>query len=300
MMAILGDITFLYPNAFWLFVPYILCIFFCKPSKQGFYFSNIEMLRNATSYQNYIIQTLYALIFIAMVIALSNPIKKEEIKVDNSLGYEISLLYDVSGSMLENNKFIITKEILEDFIAKREKDRLSLTIFADFAYLASPLTYDKKSLIKLLNLIEIGVVGDRETALYEALYLSGNLFKDSKSKNKIAILLTDGIDTADSIPLEPAIERIKKYGIKVYAIGIGEKGDYNGEALHKIANETGGKFYEANTKEKINQIYEQIDKLEKSEIKTNSYERKTYLFQYPLDVAIGLLFILILIHRKQI
>lgn len=300
MSNILNDITFVYPLAFLLVIPYILCIYFCKEKKQSFYFSNIAMLNLATSYQNYLIKTLRFLIFLFMIIALANPIKQSNVSIDSDKGYEISLLYDVSGSMLENDKFIITKEILGDFIEKRKTDRLSLTIFADFAYLASPMTYDKKSLKKLLNLIEIGIIRESETALYEALYLSCNLFEGSVSKNKIAILLTDGINTTGSIPIDVAIERAKKYGIKVYAIGIGSVGDYNSVALHQISSETGGKFYEANTKEQIIGIYDEIDSLEKSEIKTDKYAKKTYFYQYPLDVAIGLLFILLLIGRRQL
>lgn len=299
-MDILRDITFVYPQVFGLLLIYFICIFFCKEKRQSFYFSNLAMIKSASSYQSYIIKTLQFLIFLFILVALASPIKKSEVSVDNSMGYEISLLLDSSGSMLENDKFKITKEILRDFIEKRKTDRLSLTVFADFAYLASPLTYDKQSLQKLLSLLEVGVVGDRQTALYEALYLSGNIFKNSVSKNKIAILLTDGIDTADTIPINVAIDRIKKYGIRVYAIGIGKSGDYNSDALHQIARETNGKFYEASTKEQISEIYGVINQLEKSKIKTNKYERKTYLYQYPLDVAIGLLFILILINRKQL
>ena len=300
MIDIFNDITFVYPNVFWLLMVYFLCTYFCKGQKQSFYFSNLVMIKSASSYQNFIIKTLRFLIFLFMLVALANPIKKSELSIDNSMGYEISLLLDSSGSMLENDKFKITKEILRDFIDHRQTDRLALTIFADFAYLASPLTYDKNSLQKLLSLIEVGVVGDRQTALYEALYLSGNLFKNSASKNKIAILLTDGIDTADTIPIGAAIERIKKYGIKVYVIGIGQVGDYNSVPLHQISQETGGKFYEASTKQQISDIYNTINKLEKSEIKTEKYERKTYFYQYPLDIAIGLLFILILVNRKQL
>lgn len=299
-MDLFKDITFVYPQAFGLLAFYFLCLFFCKERKQDFYFSNLKMLKSASSYQNYIMDILKFLIFLFIVIALANPIKKSYISIDDSMGHEISLLLDSSGSMLENDKFKITKEILSDFIDKRKTDRLSLTVFADFAYLASPLTYDKQSLQKLLSLIEVGVVGDRQTALYEALYLSSNLFKNSHSKNKIAILLTDGIDTADTIPINSAIDRVKKYGIKVYVIGIGNTGDYNSVALHKIAKETGGKFYEANTKDEISEIYDSINKLAKSEIKTNKYEKKIYFYQYPLDVAIGLLFVLILLYRKQI
>jgi Ca-activated chloride channel family protein len=232
------------------------------------------------------------------VVALANPVKKDEIQIDSSKGYEISLILDASGSMNEANKFGITKEILSDFVKKREHDRLALSIFADFAYVAVPLTYDKKALGELLNLLQVGVAGQRQTALYEALYMSSNLFKNSKAKNKIAILLTDGMDNTNSIPLDVAIKRAQKYGIKVYTIGIGGYGDYNPIVLQEIAKQTGGKFYEANSKQKIQAIYNEIDTLEKSEIKTDKFVKMEYFYQYPLDVAIGLLFIFMIYSRR--
>jgi Ca-activated chloride channel family protein len=145
----------------------------------------------------------------------------------------------------------------------------------------------------------VGIAGKRQTALFEALYLSSNLFKDSNAKEKIAILLTDGIDTADSIPMQVAINKAKKYGIKVYTIGIGQRGDYNPYTLQQIASNTGGQFFEANSQEKIEQIYKTIDELEKTEIKTDKYVKKEYFYQYPLDIAIGLLFILIILNRRN-
>ena len=293
-----GNFTFLYPYVFLLIPFYFICIYFCKEKKQSIYFSNIAMLKSATKNQHWIVPILRFIIFLAIVTALASPVKEDKIEINNNKGYEISLILDASGSMLEANKFAITKEILADFIKKRVNDRLALSIFADFAYIAVPLTYDKKSLLNLLEYIEVGIAGQRQTALYEALYLSSNLYKNSNAKEKIAILLTDGIDTANSIPLQVAINKAKKYGIKVYTIGIGQRGDYNPVVLQKIAKDTNGKFFEANSKEKIIDIYNTIDSLEKSEIKTNQYLKREYFFQYPLDVAIGLLFILILLQRR--
>jgi Ca-activated chloride channel family protein len=295
----ISGFTFQYPYAFLLIILYFVCQYFCKENKQSLYFSNIAMLKVATKNQHYVITILKFLIFFFMVIALASPVKKDEIQIDSSKGYEISLVLDASGSMKEYNKFDITKEILADFIAQRETDRLALSIFADFAYVAVPLTYDKKSLTNLLELLNVGVAGQRQTALYEALYLSSNLFKESSSKNKIAILLTDGVDNTETIPLDVAINRAKKYGIKVYTIGIGGIGDYNPTILNEIANQTDGKFFEARSKEEIAAIYKEIDTLEKSEIKTDKFVKIEYFYQYPLDVAIGLLFMFMIYTRRQ-
>ena len=298
-MVRLNDIVFLYPYAFLILIVYLICIFLCKAKSQSIYFSNTKMLKTVTRNQGYVVKTIRFLVVLFMVIALASPVIKDEIIINDNKGYEISIVLDASGSMKESNKFTITKSIVSDFIKKRQTDRLALSIFADFAYVAVPLTYDKKSLLNLLKHIEVGVAGQRKTALYEALYLSSNLFKESQAKEKIAILLTDGLDNTDTIPLNVAIAKAKKYDIKVYTIGIGSVGDYNPEVLMQIAKETNGKFYEANSKEKIEEIYKEINELEKSEIKTQKFIKKEYFYQYALDIALGLLFMLIILSRRS-
>ncbi|MDX9742970.1 MAG: VWA domain-containing protein [Arcobacteraceae bacterium] len=297
-MSLYG-ITFLFPYVLLALFIYPICLYYCKEKAQSIYFSNMPMVKSATKNQGYILKVLRFLVFFFLVIALANPVKKDDLLNNEKDGYEISLIVDASGSMSENNKFTITKEILTDFIQNRATDRLALSVFADFAYVAVPLTYDKTTFTYLLNLLEVGVAGQRQTALYEALYLSSNLFKGSISKNKIAILLTDGMDNANTIPIEVAISVAKKYGIKVYTVGVGQTGDFDPLSLKQIADETKGKFYQASTKEELQKIYQHIDSLEKSKIKTDQLVKKTYLYQYPLDVAIGFLFILLLINRKN-
>jgi Ca-activated chloride channel family protein len=187
-----------------------------------------------------------------------------------------------------------------DFVDKRKKDKLGLTIFADFAYVAVPLTYDKKSINSILEKINVGIAGVSRTALYEALFMSSKLFKNSKSKNKIAILLTDGVDNADSIPLKVAINTSKEYGIKVYTIGVGREGyDFNSNVLKKISEETGGKYFSATSNQDLIDIYKNIDKLEKSEIKSNKYIQKTYYFQYVLFLLVLLFASLFILKNRS-
>jgi Ca-activated chloride channel family protein len=256
------------------------------------------MLESVTKNQSLIIKIIRFLLIIFILTALASPIKKDEIILNNNKGYEISLILDASGSMIEANKFIITKKILIEFIKQRKSDRLALSIFADFAYIAVPLTYDKKSLLDLLSYVEVGIAGQRATALYEALYLSSNLYKNSNAKEKIAILLTDGFDTINSIPKDVAIAKAQKYGIKVYTIGVGTIMDFDPSVLKEIANKTGGKFFHANSFEKLQKIYEHINSLEKSEIKTSKFIKKEYFFQYLLDIALVLLLMLLILNRK--
>ncbi len=249
--------------------------------------------------KSWLLNTLKFLTLLALTIALASPIKKDEIKVENTKGYEISLILDASGSMREYNKFGTVKNIVLDFIKKRKHDKIGLTIFADFAYVAVPLTYDKKSLISLLKNVNVGIAGMQRTSLYEALFLSSRLFKNSKAKNKIAILLTDGVDNTNTIPLDVAIKTAKRYGIKVYTIGVGRAGDFNPQVLRKIAKATGGKYYSADSGDKIKEIYDEIDKLEKSKIKANKYVKKSYFFQYPLAVGLLALVLLILLGYRR-
>ena len=295
----MSTVTFEYPYAFALLVLFVVCSLFCKAKLQAFFFPNSQLLAKSGAKRSWLLNSIKFLTVAALTVALASPIKKDEIKIENSKGYEISLILDASGSMREYNKFGTVKNIVLDFIKKRKHDKLGLTIFADFAYVAVPLTYDKKSLISLLKNVDVGIAGTQRTSLYEALFLSSRLFKNSKAKNKIAILLTDGVDNTNTIPLDVAIKTAKRFGIKVYTIGVGRVGDFNPKVLHKIAKATGGKYYSADSGNKIKAIYSEIDKLEKSKIKANKYVKKSYFFQYPLAIGLLLLSILITLGYRK-
>ncbi len=295
----MGNIVFEYPFVFLILLLFIVCEKFCKAKRQQLIMPNLPMLKKVAQKQSFLVQGVKALMFLLLVIALASPIKEDEVVVQNDKGYEISLLLDASGSMEQYEKFEIVKGIVLDFLKKREHDKLGLTIFADFAYVAIPLTYDKKSVSELLKMIDVGIAGKQRTALYEALFMSSKLFKDSHAKHKIAILLTDGVDNTGTVPLDVAIKTAKKYGIKVYVIGVGGDRDVDKNVLNEIAKETGGKFYMAGTAERIQEIYDEIDQLEKSEIKANKFIKKHYYYQYPLGGAILLVFLYILMRRRR-
>ena len=295
----MSNIVFEYPYLFVLVALFFICEKFCKAKRQRLILPNMPMLKKVAQKQSILINTLKLLMVVLLVTALASPIKEDEVVIQNDKGYEISLLLDASGSMEQYKKFDIVKDIVLDFLTKREHDKLGLTIFADFAYVAIPLTYDKKSISELLQMIDVGIAGKQRTALYEALFMSSKLFKESTSKHKIAILLTDGVDNAGTIPLDVAVKTAKKYDIKVYVIGVGNDRDVDRNVLNYIANETGGKFYEASTGERIKEIYDEIDTLEKSEIKANKYVKKHYFYQYPLGAAIVVMFLYIFARGRR-
>ncbi len=295
----MSTITFEYPAVFLLIALFFICNRWCKPKGMALYFPNMPMLQKAAQKSRLSSNILKFLMIFFLTVALASPVKEDDVVIKNDKGYEISLILDASGSMRESNKFGIVKAIVDDFIDKREHDKLALSIFADFAYVAVPLTYDKKSIKRLLSRIEVGVAGVKQTSLYEALFLSSNLFKTSTSKEKIAILLTDGVDNTNTIPLDVAINTAKKYGIKVYTVGVGRVGDFNPEVLQKISKETGGTYFSANSVEKLKAIYEEINRLEKSEIKADKYVKKSYYFQYVLAIALMILLLHFYLSNKE-
>jgi Ca-activated chloride channel family protein len=274
-----------------LILPLVFCLFFCKERRFAIYFPAVFAFKNIHQTQQIFLNTLKFFIPILLIIALASPIKVGDLLFDKNKGYEIALVLDASGSMQNANKFKIVKEIVGDFIDTRKNDKLALNIFADFAYSVVPMTYDKKSLKTLLSNIEVGIAGRKRTALYEALFSVATLFKTSKAREKIAILLTDGINSVDNIPLEEAIKNVKRYNIKVYTIGVGRSRNLRVGVLEEIAKKTGGKSFIADSKIGIQKIYSQINALEKSEIEINKYAQKTYLFTYPLWMALLLSFI---------
>jgi len=282
----LNQISFEYPLVFLLAIPFIISHIFYKPKMNSLFFPTVKFLKKSTEKSYNFDAILKFLILILFLTSLASPVIKDEISIKNNKGYEISLIIDASATMAQHDKFNILKKIVSDFLDKRVHDRIGLSVFADFAYVVTPLTYDKQSIKIVLDKIDIGIAGSMRTALYEALYLSSNLFKNSDAKKKIAILLTDGINNVDNIPLDIAIKSVQKYGIKVYTIGLGEIGDFDPRVLKKIADKSGGQFYEANDKDSLEKIYANIDKLEKSIIKTKKYTQKTYFFTYPLILAL--------------
>lgn len=288
---------FEYPWVFVLLIIAIFCIIFCKEKRYSLYFPAIHIFQKVSRVRQIFQYFLKFMILTSLIFALASPIKTGELLFNKNDGYEIALVLDASGSMQRGNKFGIVKNIVKDFIDKRQNDKLALNIFADFAYSVVPMTYDKKTLKTLLKNINVGIAGQRDTALYEALFSVANLYKNSKAREKIAILLTDGKNSVENIPLDEAIKNVKRYGIKVYTIGVGSGRSINTAVLDEIAQKTGGKSFLATDTKALEKIYNQINSLEKSEIDINKYAQKTYYFAYPLVLA--LLLSLVYFWRKK-
>ena len=234
-----------------------------------------------------------ALILMVLVLARPRiPLKENVVKTE---GIDIMLAVDISSSMLARdfspNRMEACKIIAADFVKKRTNDRLGLVIFAGEAYTLCPLTTDHTIVADLLQQINVGILED-QTAIGMGLATAVKRLKDIQSKSKIIILLTDGDNNAGYIDPLTATELAKTYGIKVYTIAVGTNGiamkpgsvfgggmvlpgevSVDTELLDRIAVETNGKFYHATDNESLQNIYDEINRLEKSEIDMLVYKR---------------------------
>ena len=275
----------------WVFsflILFFICYRFCPERRIAIYFPHFSMTKK---FNNDF--WLKFLIIFSILTALSNPyIKKEIIQTNN--GDDIVLTIDSSGSMAQFHKFEFVKEALNDFIKKRKNDKIGLVVFGTNAFIASPLTENKKFIGNVFNKMYVGIAG-QNTAILDGLVQSIRLLKNSKAKTKIIILLTDGIDNSSKVSLDSVMKEIKKYNIKIYTIGVGGSDEVNFNLLAYLAKNSGGEVFQALSPNDILPIYKKIDSLEKSKI-THKIIYKEYLYIYPLILAILLL--LIYVRRR--
>lgn len=302
------NINFEHPYALLLIVLFIIIEFIAPIKNSSIYFPHANVVKRFSSKSSNYLFILKWVAIVTFLLALASPYKSNKIVKQNHKGYDISMVVDVSGSMQERNfsitstdsKFDIVKRIVSKFIIKRKNDNVGLIVFADYPVLISPPTYDKQWLVKLFSVVKIGVAGV-QTAIYDAMLQAIKLIKDSNAKKKIIILLTDGQNTTGTVPENIVIEALKDYkNIKVYTIGIGDDSNYNRDELEKISKVSGGKFYSANDSQALGNIYKQIDRLERSKIRSKNIVLKNYYYEYPLILSfISLLLFLLLKIRRS-
>ena len=302
-------IYFEYPYLFLLIVVFVLCEYFCKMRLPSFYFPHATQFMQKGVSSSKLPLLLKWLGIIMIILALISPVKDEPYELEPKKGHEIALIIDASQSMQARgfdmsrpgvSRFDVVKEIVGDFIKKRQTDNMGLVVFGAYSFIASPLTYDENILARIVSQLQVGMAG-KYTALYESLAQGVNLLKMSESKSKIAILLTDGYSTpnVDKIPLDVALDMAKKEGVKVYPIGIGNQNEYNAAVLLKIAKETGGVAFGASSGEQLKAVYEKIDELEKVEIKNESYTYLKYYYIYPLFLGFISLMLYVYLRNKD-
>ncbi|MDR6783018.1 Ca-activated chloride channel family protein [Pedobacter africanus] len=261
------------------------------------------------------------LALIALIVALARPQSAFSWQNSTTEGIDIVIATDISGSMLAEdlkpNRLEAGKNIAIDFIKNRPEDRIGLVIFSGESFTQCPLTIDHDVLINLFGDISNGMVEDG-TAIGMGLATAVNRLKESDAKSKVVILLTDGSNTTGSIPPLTAAEIAKQMKVRVYTIGVGTKGyapypvktpfgvqyqqvpvTIDEGVLSKIAAVTGGKYFRATNNEKLKQIYQQIDKLERAKIAVTQYHKKTERF-LPFALIAALLLLIEFLLRNTV
>jgi Ca-activated chloride channel family protein len=306
----MSEVVFEYPLVLLLVLLFGLCSWLCKARSEAILFPHLDIFLQNRGRKSIWLTLLKWTAIIASIVALASPVVEDKMEVEKKEGYSIALVLDASGSMRYGfegrfsglgaaSKFDVSMQMAQEFIQKRENDQIGLVVFGNFAYVAAPLTYDKKILSQIMGGLKEGVAGSNYTVINDALFQSAKLFKKSKSKTKIAILLTDGQSRGDNVPFDVAMRLAQQYGVKVYTIGIGQRGEFNEEHLKMIADRSGGMFFSASDRGTLKMIYDKIDQLEKSKIESEKYIKKSYFFEYPLFLAfLALLFYTYLMNKR--
>ncbi|MCG6200962.1 VWA domain-containing protein [Psychromonas antarctica] len=254
------------------------------------------------------------LVWLLLLSALAKPIYfGEPIRLQQK-SRDLVLSLDLSGSMeVEDmslngqgvNRLTLVKDLLKTFIEKRHGDRLGLILFADHAYLQTPLTFDLKTISQMVDETVIGLVG-RGTAIGESIAMAIKGFVENKNEQRVLILLTDGMNTEGTLDPIKAAKQAAKNNITIYTIGIGAdemvqrtifgrqrinpSADLDEKTLQEIAKLTGGQYFRARNQQELQNIYQKIDQLEPIDSDFLEFRPEKNLFYWPLATAIMLLF----------
>jgi len=229
---------------------------------------------------------------------IGEPITKEESQ------REILVAVDLSGSMstqdfkAEDGKNIdrleAVKLVLADFFEKRKGEKIGLVLFGSAAFVQAPFTQDLDALQRLLNGLQVGMAGP-QTMLGDGIALGVKMFRENNVTDRMMIVMSDGDDTGSRISPKTAAKLAKEDSVSIYTIAVGDPknaGEHpiDTETLKSISKETGGKFYYALNREKLVQIYEEIEKLTPKKVKQLSYRPTSELYIYPLALGLFMLF----------
>jgi len=303
----MSQFSFEYPLLLLVVLLFVVCAKFCKERSRAIFFPHVKTLMMQGRDGSSLLNVLKWVGIVSAVIALASPVITKSYTNSKKEGRDIVLILDSSDSMRQRgfdptdimrNKFDVVKDVVGDFIEKRKNDRIGMVTFADIAFIASPLTFEKKFLTDITKMQKMGIAGKR-TAINDAIVQSYNLLSKSKAKSKIAILLTDGVDNMSKIPFPDVKNLIEKRDIKLYAIGIGDARDYNGAYLKALADAGHGEAYGARDAKTLEKIYEEIDKLEATKIDDKKIVQHTYLYIYPLFLAILSLLLFMYVRNSR-
>ena len=328
----LEGIEFLHKQWFWLLLalPLALLWYIFKHKRQTaeLKISSLKGFKLTNSILPKLKHLLFALRLIALGLIITGLARPRTVdvstKTKTTKGIDIVMAIDVSASMLAKdllpNRLQALKKVAAEFIQGRPNDRIGLVEYAGESFTKTPITSDKAIVLRSLRTVKYNTIIEGGTAIGMGLATAVNRLKDSKSESKVIILLTDGVNNAGFIDPKIASELAVEYGIKVYTIGIGTNGmaltpmallpngnfqygraqvEIDEDLLKDIANVTGGRYFRATNNKKLAEIYDEINKLEKTEIeefKFYNYEEK----YRPLVLLAGILLLIEVLLRYTV
>ncbi len=327
-----NNITFEHPQWFWLFLllPILILWYIWKRNKQtaAVKISSIKGFKVKQGILPKLKPLLFVLRLLALALLITAMARPRTVdvstKTNTTQGIDIVIAIDVSASMLARdlkpNRLEALKEVAAEFVKQRPSDRIGLVEYAGESYTKTPITSDKRIVLEALQSIEYNNLLESGTAIGMGLATSVNRLKESKAKSKVIILMTDGVNNSGFIDPKIATELAMEYNIKTYTIGLGTNGmalgpismSRNGQLrygsvkveidealLKEIAQKTGGKYFRATNNEKLEAIYEEINKLEKTDIEEFKYYNYDEKYR-PLLLLAGLLLLIELVLKNTI
>lgn len=325
-----NNATFADPNILYLLIliPFLLFWYWRHNKKRSpaITYSNLELFSGL----NYTIkERLRHLPFLLrilglslLIIALARPQSFSSGENVYTEGIDIAMLLDISGSMLAEdfkpNRLEAAKDVIDEFVSGRTTDKIGLVVFASESFTQCPLTIDYPVLRGLLSDIRSGIIEDG-TAIGTAIANGVNRLKDSEAKSKVIILLTDGVNNSGEIDPITAAQIAEKFGIRIYTVGVGTEGEapypfqtpfgkryqmvpveIDEEVLKQVAGITDGNYFRATDNKKLEEIYNQIDALEKTRVEITSYRKAKELFYAWLGAGLLLVFLELLLSRSYL
>ncbi len=317
----LNNISFANEIFLWglIIIPFLIALYIYRQNKgySSLRLSSLVALSTAPSSWKYYLRHIPFIFRIlsisALIVVLARPQSTSSWENIATEGIDIVLALDISGSMLAEdfkpNRLEASKDVAMEFIAGRPDDRMGLVVFSAESFTQCPLTTDHAVLMNLFQDIKSGMIKDG-TAIGLGLANAVSRLKDSKAKSKVIILLTDGVNNQGEIAPVTAAQIAETFNIRVYTVGVGTLGTapypfktsfgvqyqnievkIDEEVLQDIASMTYGKYFRATNNQKLKEIYQEIDKLEKSKMEVREFSRKTE--EYLLWAAIAILILLL-------
>lgn len=283
--------------------------------------SSSTLSREPKSLRVYLLHVPFVLrvaVIVLLSLALARPQLSNRWSKESTEGIDIMMALDISGTMqaedLKPNRLEAAKAVATDFVIDRPNDQIGLVVFAGESFTQCPLTTDHAVLVNLFKSVKFGMIEDG-TAIGLGLANAINRMKDSETKSKVVILLTDGSNNRGEIDPQTAAEIAKTYGIRVYAVGVGSHGqarvpvqtpmgtqymmmdsEFDEETLRQIASTTGGAYFRATDNSSLKKIYEEIDQLEKTKLRVREFSKRTEHFAPFLIAAVMCLLLEIIIR----